>query len=149
MINCIISNNSCKAVADGGTGVAGGGIYSENGAVNLQNCTIANNEPQGIKNLNGVVTIRNSIVYFNTVAQISGAAIINYTDIQGGWEEGDGNIEDDPLLSSTTELVIGPDSPCVDAGDPQEKYNDVYFPPSLGTERNDMGAHGGPLGSPM
>jgi len=144
MINCIVSNNSCKAVADGGTGVEGGGIYSENGAVNLQNCTIANNEPQGIKNLKGVVTIRNSIVYFNSVAQISGAAIINYTDIQDGWEEGDGNIENDPLFSSTTELVIGPDSPCIDTGDPNPKYNDVCFPLSLGSERNDIGAHGGP-----
>ncbi|MHA2100651.1 MAG: choice-of-anchor D domain-containing protein, partial [Candidatus Kariarchaeaceae archaeon] len=37
-------------------------------------------------------------------------------------------------------------SQCIDAGDPDSSYNDVCFPPSLGTERNDMGAHGGPGG---
>ena len=35
-------------------------------------------------------------------------------------------------------------SPCIDAGNPDPQHNDVCLPPSLGTVRNDMGAHGGP-----
>jgi hypothetical protein len=33
-------------------------------------------------------------------------------------------------------------SPCIDAGDPSTKWNDVNFPPSRGSVRNDMGAYG-------
>jgi len=33
---------------------------------------------------------------------------------------------------------------CINRGDPDPKYNDVCFLPSLGNVRNDMGAHGGP-----
>jgi len=36
-------------------------------------------------------------------------------------------------------------SPAIDAGDPDSKYNDVNFDPSLGEDLNDMGAYGGPL----
>ncbi len=35
-------------------------------------------------------------------------------------------------------------SPVVDAGDPDTSFDDRVFPPSLGTERNDLGAYGGP-----
>jgi len=36
------------------------------------------------------------------------------------------------------------DSPAIDAGDPDEAYNDQSFPPSQGEAINDMGAYGGP-----
>ena len=36
-------------------------------------------------------------------------------------------------------------SPCIDRGHPDVYFNDIYFPPSLGNSRNDMGAYGGPL----
>ncbi|MFO7997329.1 MAG: DUF1565 domain-containing protein [Dehalococcoidia bacterium] len=35
-------------------------------------------------------------------------------------------------------------SPCVDSGDPDTAFNDGRRPPGKGTERNDMGAYGGP-----
>jgi len=35
-------------------------------------------------------------------------------------------------------------SPAIDAGDRKAEFNDVNFPSSLGTPRNDMGAYGGP-----
>ncbi|MGA1824109.1 MAG: right-handed parallel beta-helix repeat-containing protein [bacterium] len=40
---------------------------------------------------------------------------------------------------------IRPTSPAIDRGDPLPKYNDIHFPPSLGSERNDLGAYGGPF----
>jgi parallel beta-helix repeat protein len=35
-------------------------------------------------------------------------------------------------------------SPAIDAGDPDSGFQDVNFPPSLGSSINDMGAYGGP-----
>jgi hypothetical protein len=35
-------------------------------------------------------------------------------------------------------------SPLVDAGDPDVRFNDSGFPPSLGSARNDIGGYGGP-----
>ena len=39
-------------------------------------------------------------------------------------------------------------SPGIDAGDPDKKFNDVNFAPSLGTPTNDIGAYGGPYTVP-
>lgn len=36
-------------------------------------------------------------------------------------------------------------SPAIDAGDPDAKFNDANFPPSLGSVINDMGVFGGPF----
>ncbi len=38
---------------------------------------------------------------------------------------------------------LGSTSPCIDVGDPAAIWNDVNFPPSRGTARNDLGAYGG------
>jgi hypothetical protein len=40
--------------------------------------------------------------------------------------------------------MIAPGSPCTDRGHPAPEYEDACSPPSLGTARNDVGAHGGP-----
>jgi len=81
------------------------------------------------------------------------------TDIQGGnvsyscFKEAtgvDGNINTDPLfinlegnLSSWIyQLKNG--SPCIDAGNSDEAYNDGCLPPGKGAARCDMGAYGGP-----
>ncbi len=36
-------------------------------------------------------------------------------------------------------------SPGIDGGDKDKAFSDTHFPPSLGTDRNDMGVYGGPL----
>lgn len=43
---------------------------------------------------------------------------------------------------------LQPTSPAIDAGDPDSEFYDVNFPPSLGSEINDMGAYGGPFTIP-
>jgi len=74
---------------------------------------------------------------------------IEYSDISGGlsnisvsspnhvnWLAG--NLEIDPLLNSDYHLE--PDSPCIDAGNPDPTFNDPDG------SQNDMGAYGGPNG---
>ncbi|NIS37812.1 DUF1565 domain-containing protein [Candidatus Saccharibacteria bacterium] len=46
-----------------------------------------------------------------------------------------------PRFISTTNLHLRPDSPCIDAGNPEPVFNDVDG------SRNDKGAYGGPLGN--
>ncbi|OPX36037.1 MAG: hypothetical protein B1H11_08190 [Desulfobacteraceae bacterium 4484_190.1] len=139
MMNSIIANNSTRT--------SGGGIYAVSGAQGtIQNCTIVfSNYPGGITAYSGIHVL-NSIIYFNSSYQISGNFEITYSDVEG-CIDGIGNICAHPLLIANTEdpstYMIPETSPCVDAGNPDAQYNDVCFPPSRGTERNDIGAHGG------
>ncbi|HPA46232.1 MAG TPA: hypothetical protein PK395_10750 [bacterium] len=76
---------------------------------------------------------------------------VSYSNIQGGWS-GEGNIDRDPLFvrpwdGEGADLHLMPDSPCIDAGNPDSSYNDASLPPGLCRERGDMGAYGGPQNS--
>ncbi len=105
--------------------------------------------------------IKNSIIWNNFNGEISYNYIgpsARYCCIKGGWSQWSGNISDDPLFvdpgywtgtpgSSTWvngNYQLAPDSPCIDAGDPDPQWNDACLPPGQGTQRNDMGAYGGP-----
>jgi len=145
--NCIISNNSPKGYGQDGSYERGSGVYTNNASIILENSTVAYNTNEGIRNANGIVTIINSIIYFNSDSQIAGEATVNFSDIQDGWTEGEGNINADPYFESIQNLHIDLDSPCIDTGSYRVKYNDLCLlpnGPSFGSERNDMGAHGGP-----
>ena len=93
---------------NGNVAAFGGGIFCVNSSPTITNCIVWDNFPDAILTLN------------------SGAPMVTYSDIEGGWS-GEGNIDADPLF------VIGPHgechlsnavcgdpetSPCVDAGDP-------------------------------
>jgi len=148
LTNCIISYNTTDGSEPGfSPTIEGGGAYFiASDSSFITNTTIAYNDEEGLRTVGGgIVTITNSIIYFNTpqANQIVGSPNVSYCDVQGGFT-GTGNINSNPVFLSETELNIVLGSQCVDAGDPNSVYNDVCFPPSLGTERNDMGAHGGP-----
>ena len=53
---------------------------------------------------------------------------------------------EDPLFSDAVNRIflIQDSSPCIDSGDPSPTFSDGQRPPAKGTERNDMGAYGGP-----
>ena len=69
--------------------------------------------------------------------------------------EGEGNIiGNDPLFDPERGIpFLAPDSPCIDAGNPDAAYNDIEDPdapgfalwPSQGSLRNDIGCTGGPF----
>lgn len=57
------------------------------------------------------------------------------------------NIIADPLFVDLAghDYHLKPGSPAIDAGDKKAEFNDINFPPSMGTTRNDMGVYGGPM----
>jgi hypothetical protein len=59
---------------------------------------------------------------------------------------GEGNINIDPLFTDagSGDFSLGSGSPSIDSGHASSKYNDACLPPGKKTERNDMGAYGGP-----
>jgi hypothetical protein len=86
--------------------------------------------------------------FFNNTANF-----VNYPAAYGTviWQNANGsdadinfNIFEDPQFANTNTLELSANSPCIDAGDPGEAFSDVCFPPSQGSELNDMGAYGGP-----
>jgi parallel beta-helix repeat protein len=132
-------------------------------AAEVTNCTIADNLQQGV--WGGEPTIQNSIIYFNgseynDVQIESDLAMINYSDIQGGWpEEADGNIHADPLFADAaggdyhlksqagrydpiSDSWIQDDvtSSCIDAGNPDSDFSAEPMPNG---GRINMGAYGG------
>ncbi len=126
----IINNTITKNHAD----EKGGAIYTKSAAPTVMNSILWNNHaPEG-----------------NEIFVESGTIDVTYSDVKGGWV-GIGNIDRNPRLFGWMKF-LGFRSPCIDAGNPDEMYNDPasnYFPnyamlPARGKLRNDMGAYGGP-----
>lgn len=54
------------------------------------------------------------------------------------------NIYSDPMLVSSSDFHLQAGSPCIDGGEGSGANFDSYFPPSMGSVTNDIGAYGGP-----
>ncbi|MBT8380462.1 MAG: T9SS type A sorting domain-containing protein [Ignavibacteria bacterium] len=135
-------------------------VESSGRVVEMVNNTIANNSNagtlggSGISTISSTVKILNSIIWGNlppTNPQIDGGAFVNYSNVEGGFT-GTGNLDIDPMFIDQVNYYLNsPNSPCIDAGNPDSIYNDPEDPlspgnalfPALGTLRNDMGAYGG------
>jgi hypothetical protein len=125
----------------------GGGISGYSYSVTLTNCTFVGNWgwPGGAIAAPSA-TLSNCILWDNhgptELDQISGPAVVDYSDVQGGWP-GTGNIDSDPLFVSpghwddhgtpgdpiddtfvfSGDYTLRPGSPCIDAG------NNIAVPP--------------------
>jgi hypothetical protein len=132
--NCVISENSSPAA-----------ISSSEYPFVLTNCAIVGNSGNGCNLVSGS-TLSNCILW-NSGDEITGPAEVSYSCIEGGWR-GVGNIDADARFvrvrdGETGDFHLLPDSPCIDAGNPDPSCNDGCSPPGLGTERCDIGAYGG------
>ena len=81
----------------------------------------------------------NSILWGNSAPndqQLNSRVFVEYSSVENGFS-GTGNIHMNPLFEDTVDCCLSSSSPCIDAGDPNEKYND------LDGSRNDMGCYGG------
>ena len=131
--NCIISSNN-------GEGIETDYPHSYMD-FQITNCTIVGNSV-GIKCDSWRATIKHCIVWNNLTATITDSEV-TYSDVEGGYP-GIGNIDEDPLFVGGGDVRLTEGSPCIDTGNPDPAFNDACFPPSMGTERNDIGAYGGP-----
>ncbi len=123
---------------------AGIGGYCTN--INISNCTISDNNGEGVFYDGGCVysynpNIINTIIWDNrppSFYQVNSLPIIKYSNIEGGWEDA-GNIDTNPFFtdSGNGDYTLQAGSPCIDTGDPNIWYNDID------QTRADMGVTGG------
>jgi hypothetical protein len=142
--NSIVQANTAKANASPWSNqLEVGGVFLQDSQASVVNCTIAFNQGHGVVSGASGTKVINSIVWGHPGSQILMSTNVTYSDIQGGYP-GIGNINANPIFLSLQELIIVDGSPCMNAGDTNAVSRDIYFPPSLPSSRNDMGAHGGP-----
>ena len=149
------STISNSAILDNYAELDGGGIACRiDSPLTIKNCTVSGNNADrrggGISCDSSISNIENSILWGNSAPTYSeiftyeSPIFVTYSDVQGGWT-GDGNIDADPMFVGGDDVHLTIESPCIDAGNPDPIYIDACIPPAMGTERNDMGAYGGPL----
>ncbi len=116
----------------------------------IKNNIIAGNGQAGIRSYGSGYTY--NLLYANNQVEGFHPDYLWYIRRQlGGYEdqasfETTKNILADPLFVNPAQqdYHLRPNSPAIDQGDPDSKFNDKNFGPSLGADRNDMGAYGGP-----
>jgi predicted outer membrane repeat protein len=141
--NCLFTGNSADEY--------GGAILDNSTGVELRHCTLAHNTSAGggavaVGFSTSSTTATNSILWGNTpdqVLDLYGAETqLDYCDVEGGWDGGVGNLDEDPLFADAGagDYHLQPSSPCINAGDP-----DAGLPTDLeGNPRDDqpdMGAY--------
>ncbi len=102
-------------------------IFADRSNVKIYGCTFRRNkarvETGAIACASGSrIIIRNSIIYDNLPLQITlwsstSSVFASYSNIQGGWP-GAGNINTNPLFALGVDDRLLPESPCIDAADP-------------------------------
>lgn len=149
----IIGSTIVDNAGDGVEASYGRGITSH---VTIINSTIVGNSGGGV--FSGIVTVINSIIYYNDGDQIGDRATVTYSDIQGGCP-GEGNLDCDPCFAdpcngdyhlksengrwnplAVSWVTDDVTSLCIDAGDPASDWKPELWPHG---ERINMGAYGG------
>ena len=126
MTNCTVTGN----FADGTFwDQGGGGTYYQRSYPTITNCTISDNfayrNGGGILCHDSPLEVVNSILWGDTagdgsheIYESGDSPDINYSDVQGGWATGTGNIDVDPSFVGGGDYHLTSTSLCIDAGDP-------------------------------
>jgi hypothetical protein len=143
-----VFHNNVVAMNSGGQDYGGGGVWiggAGHSSFAYNNDIVGNSSTLtggGVRVFGGTMTGHSNIIWGNRansgaqqVAGTSATANLDYCCVQGGWN-GDGNLNAYPDYLATL-LQLAPQSPCIDAGNPDTQWNDPD-----GT-RCDMGYLGG------
>ena len=122
----------------------GRALYISDAHGEIINNTIVNNDIYINGNCDGLV-LRNNIIYnsspdisFSEQARLSDI-IIDYSILDNNIDIGSNNIVANPGLLDLLDFELSPTSPGIDAGHPDDKYNDIDG------SRNNIGSLGGPF----
>jgi hypothetical protein len=137
LVNVVVAHN---ATPYNGMGLG----MSFNSEARMLQCTIANNRSNAVVVFDAsTLVMTNCIIWGHAVSQIWGNAVVNYSDIQGGYP-GTLNITNNPQFVNPAalnyQLAIG--SPCIDQGAalPAITNDCIGTPRPYGTDW-DMGAY--------
>lgn len=132
--------------------LCGGVAIYEFSSPQIINNTITNNIGGGLfSTIRSLPILVNTIVWNNQGSSIElaqeGNLLASYSDIEGGYR-GTANRDTIPGFVDTGahDFQLAANSFLIDAGNPEPSHWDYAFPPSKGTQRNDIGAYGGSMG---
>ncbi|MCA9435636.1 MAG: right-handed parallel beta-helix repeat-containing protein [Candidatus Omnitrophica bacterium] len=132
-----IRMDNCLVLDSDYSGVRGSSV--------LRNCTVDGGDFSINTSESRKIEVMNSILAdgIKEVYRPGGALPdkIAFSYVQGSHPASDPGFAD----PESGDYTLALDSPLIDAGNPEEEFNDACLPPGLGTERGDMGAYGGPL----
>jgi parallel beta-helix repeat protein len=149
LLNVEIINNT---VVSNGSSDEGAGIRNDGkGKVIIMNNIVAYNYVTGIRT-KGCQEYSYNLLFANgdvgnCCDDLNSAPYwVERRQFAGCPERGKGDLICDPLFvdPDNYSFYLQDESPAIDAGKHMHIYNDTSFPPSKGTNRNDMGATGGP-----
>jgi parallel beta-helix repeat protein len=129
------------------------GIVAEDPSLapTIKNNIITHNEDAGIRAA-GIGYSHNLLFANNETDNCDPAYLWCIRRQYGGYEDEKSYLEHngiiaDPLFVDARhhDYHLQGASPAIDAGDPDMRFHDVNFPPSLGSSVNDIGAYGGPF----
>ncbi len=113
--NCVFVGNEADA--------EGGGAFNRESNPIYANCTFTRNEGTAggaMYNLNATPTVVNTILWDNPGGSLGGSSspIVIFSDVDGGFVGGSGNINVDPMLVNVKggNVRLSLSSPCIDAG---------------------------------
>ena len=110
LVNVVIAQNSA---VDKGDGVRA----SSYSVLSMAHCTVADNNESGITiSSTSDLSMTNSIVWGHSTLQVSDEQNVQYSDIQGGYASGTGNIDNDPIFMPGGLYELTGLSPCIDQG---------------------------------
>ncbi len=108
----------------------------------MLHCTVVDNEEEGVTATDSSsIAMTNCIVYGHSLTKVSGGENVQYSDIEGGYATGIGNIDADPeFLINSYEL--SENSYCVSTGiNINVEYDCINSPRPISPTQPDLGAY--------